>query len=136
MAATENPAFAGGPEGAAAGSSVDIEAGLRDGTLTAEQAVVLQERQLKRQEEKMEAMRAEMRAEIAAAQLGIAEGGATLAAAVRSVVMARAGRRGHGRGARAAPGRARRARARRPPRRRGAGGAGGGPGRRRRGPGS
>ena len=39
--------IAGGPEGAAAGSSVDIEAGLKDGTLTAEQAVVLQERQLR-----------------------------------------------------------------------------------------
>ena len=39
--------------------SVDIEAALKDGTLTTEQAVVLQERQLRRQEEKMQAMRAD-----------------------------------------------------------------------------
>eukprot|EP01051_Picozoa_sp_SAG22_P006936 SAG22_NODE_470_length_10142_cov_13.947227_10_plen_456_part_00 len=84
MAATGNPAFAGGPEGAAAGSAVvDIEAGLKDGTLTAEQAVVLMEQ---RTEEKMEAVRAEMRAEIAAAQLGVAETGTALVSAVRGVV--------------------------------------------------
>ena len=42
--ATDNPAFAGG----------DIEAGLKDGTLTAEQAVVLQETQLRAEmDEKM-----------------------------------------------------------------------------------
>ena len=39
-----------------------------------------------RTEEKMEAMRAEMRAEIAAAQLGVAEGGTALASAVRGIV--------------------------------------------------
>lgn len=70
----ENPAFAGA-EASTAGS-VDIEAALKDGTLTAEQAVVLMQEQL----------RAEMRAEIAAAQLGLAGGGATLASAVRGVV--------------------------------------------------
>ena len=39
MAAAENPAFAGGQEGAAGG--VDIEAAPKSGAMTAEQAVVL-----------------------------------------------------------------------------------------------
>ena len=63
-AATANPAFAGG--------TVDIEAGLRDGTLTTEQAFALQERQLRAEMEAREKqLRVEMDAKIAAAQLGI-----------------------------------------------------------------
>ena len=77
--ATENPAFAGGQDEAAAGG-VDIEAGLRDGTMTAEQAVVLLQEQLRAE------MQEQMDAKIAAARLGVAEGGTTLAAAVRGVV--------------------------------------------------
>ena len=83
MAATENPAFAGGPDEAAAGSSMGIKAGLKDGTLTSDEAIVLMEEQMEAREKQL---RAEMDAKIAAAQLGVAEGGATLAAAVRSVV--------------------------------------------------
>ena len=81
MAATDNPAFAGGLGETAAG--VDIEAGLRDGTLTAEQAVVLMEEQMEAREKQL---RAEVDAKIAAAQLGVVEGGATLASAVRGLV--------------------------------------------------
>ena len=85
MAATDNPAFAGGLGETAAG--VDIEAGLRDGTLTAEQAVVLMQEQLQGQMEAREKqLRAEVDAKIAAAQLGVVEGGATLASAVRGLV--------------------------------------------------
>eukprot|EP01047_Picozoa_sp_COSAG01_P059497 COSAG01_NODE_7150_length_3329_cov_2.649845_8_plen_81_part_00 len=38
---TENPAFAGGPDEAAAANSMGIKAGLRDGTLTSDEAIVL-----------------------------------------------------------------------------------------------
>eukprot|EP01043_Picozoa_sp_COSAG02_P016893 COSAG02_NODE_753_length_17610_cov_23.119753_17_plen_480_part_00 len=84
MAATENPAFAGGPVfEAAAGSSMGIKAGLRDGTLTSDEAIVLMEEQMEAREKQL---RAEMDAKIAAAQLDAAEGGATLISAVRGVV--------------------------------------------------
>ena len=42
-AATENPTFAGAGE---ASSDVDVEAGLKDGTLSAEQAVLMMEARL------------------------------------------------------------------------------------------
>ena len=80
-AATANPAFAGER------GTVDIEAGLRDGSLTTEQAFSLQERRLRAEMEAREKqLRVEMKEMVAAAQLGAAEGGATLAAAVRGLV--------------------------------------------------
>ena len=66
--ATENPAFAGGPD-EDAGSSMGIKAGLKDGTLTSDEAIVLMEEQMEAREKQL---RAEMRAEIAAARLGAA----------------------------------------------------------------
>ena len=45
--ATENPAFASGADAPSSEPAVDVEAALKDGTLTAEQAVVVQERQLR-----------------------------------------------------------------------------------------
>eukprot|EP01043_Picozoa_sp_COSAG02_P060381 COSAG02_NODE_7878_length_2806_cov_7.132989_1_plen_486_part_00 len=78
--ATENPAFAG--EEAAQGSSVDIEAALKNGTLTSDEAIVLQERQ-------MELMRAEMQ-RLATAQLAsaveAAEGAASPLDTVQNIV--------------------------------------------------
>ena len=53
--ATDNPAFAAAQKR----DGTDIEAGLKGGTLTAEQAVVLQERQMERMRVEMqEQMRA------------------------------------------------------------------------------
>ena len=49
--ATENPAFAGGRDEAAADSSMDIKAGLRDGTLTSDEAVLQMEAQMVLMEE-------------------------------------------------------------------------------------
>ena len=62
---------------------IDIKAGLKDGSLSSDEAIVLMEEQMEAREKQL---RAEMRAEIAAAQLGAAEGGATLISAVRGVV--------------------------------------------------
>ena len=86
--ATRNPAFAGeGDEADEADADLDIEAALKDGALTAEQAVVLQERQLRAEMvAQMEQMKGELEAKIAGAQLGAAESGATLASVVKSVV--------------------------------------------------
>ena len=69
--------------------NVDIEAGLRDGTLTAEQAVVLQERQLRAEMVARERqLRAEMQEQMAQleARLGTGDSGSPLTAAVRGVV--------------------------------------------------
>ena len=75
--ATENPAFAGGAGAPSSEPAVDVEAALKDGTLTAEQAVVVQERQLR---DEMARLEARLRAELGGG------GGATLASAVRGVV--------------------------------------------------
>ena len=87
MVATANPAFA---DGAQEGHGVDIEAGLEDGTLTAEQAVVLQERQMERMRVEMQAqMEAKTAQMIAAAQLGVAgsdNSESTVTSMVRGVV--------------------------------------------------
>ena len=65
--------------------SVDIEAALKDGTMTAEQAVVLQERQMAARERQL---RAEMKDQMAQleARLGTGDNGSPFTAAVRGVV--------------------------------------------------
>ena len=81
--ATENPAFAGAEElDAGDETAVDIEAGLKDGTLTAEQAVVLQERQMARMEQRAQAEMAQLEARLRA-ELG---GQTGIAATVRGIV--------------------------------------------------
>eukprot|EP01043_Picozoa_sp_COSAG02_P050629 COSAG02_NODE_5227_length_4525_cov_1.708540_2_plen_513_part_00 len=80
--------------GATLQKNVDIEAELRDGTLTAEQAVVLQERQLTAQIVEMRGQMAQMKGQmqemITGAQLGVAgsagSAGSPLASAVRGIV--------------------------------------------------
>ena len=51
MSSTENPAFAGTEQNA---DGIDIEAALRNGTLSSDEAVVLMEERLKAGEERME----------------------------------------------------------------------------------
>ena len=74
-AATENPTFAAGA--GEASSDVDVEAGLKDGTLSAEQAVLMMEARL---ESKFAGQVAEIKSQmaemIASAQLGAAANGA------------------------------------------------------------
>jgi len=74
MMATENPAFADadGADAPASGPAADIEAALRDGTLTGDEAIVLMEK-------RMYEMEARLRAELGGGDTG-------LAAAVRGVV--------------------------------------------------
>ena len=74
MMATENPAFAGadGADAPASRPAADIEAALRDGSLTGDEAIVLMEK-------RMHEMEARLRAELGG-------GGTGLAAAVRGVV--------------------------------------------------
>ena len=67
----ESPPNAGDAGAAAQRSgAVDIKAGLKDGTLTSDEAIVLMEEQMEAREKQL---RAEMDAKIAAAQLGAAE---------------------------------------------------------------
>ena len=60
--ATENPAFAGAADAPSSEPAVDVEAALKDGTLTAEQAVVVQERQLRDEMARLEAEMEELNA--------------------------------------------------------------------------
>ena len=79
--AAENPAFAGA-EAPSSEPAVDIEAGLKDGTLTAEQAVVLQERQLRAE---VEAQMARLETRLRAELVGDDRGATGLATAVRGI---------------------------------------------------
>ena len=83
---TENPAFAGTEQNA---DSVDIEAALRDGTLSSDEAVVLMEERLKAGEERMKLRMRDEMAQLEArlrAELSGASGDTGFATTVRGVV--------------------------------------------------